>query len=391
MIIQLRNKFILLLILLYVSLRKCQHYSLLSSSITRRLEESLDFAKQCDICSYRNNTSNYNNHEYKEEDLVTVDAFYYIAWPEENWYIATGDWWLGPSLVDFFTNKHVNGKGRNETKVLVRIHILTYDDNTLIRGRSVGPPYYAYNLSDYQALYDVFHAMYIPNHMSLNTYHYEFLCFYRWIVYSEIVRNWNIANPNDPITRIITMDSDILFMKNVAELFHNVLNSITFIPGKKKEDFELTVLGLGAIHMWSPVGLHKYSDFIYDWYNDSKIDVKENIKSVLGKSKLNGEYHFSDMQLVEVFIKRDGKTRDSCFLHASSLQSNTNDVHSRYRHCLIDYLKCFPLINYSERGNRLITFNKTTMSLKGSHSDYPYCAMVRNTMNQPINTYLTNN
>jgi hypothetical protein len=58
------------------------------------------------------------------------------------------------------------------------------------------------------------------------------------------------------------MDSDILFMKNVAELFHNVLNSITFIPNRKKEEFELTVLGLGAIHLWSPVGLHKYSSYM---------------------------------------------------------------------------------------------------------------------------------
>jgi len=216
--------------------------------------------------------------------------------------------------------------------------------------------------------------MYIPNHISLNTHHYEFLCFYRWIVYSNIVRNWNIANPNDPISRIITMDSDILFMKNVAELFHNVLNSITFIPNRKKEEFELTVLGLGAIHLWSPIGLHKYSDFIYDWYNDSKIDVKENIKKYAGK--LMGEYHFSDMQLVDVFISRDRKTRDSCFLHASSLNDNANDGHSQYRHCLIDYLNCFPLINYSERGNRKINFNKTSLTLKGSHSEYPYCAMV---------------
>jgi hypothetical protein len=122
------------------------------------------------------------------------------------------------------------------------------------------------------------------------------------------------------------------------------------------------------------VGLHKYSEFIYDWYNDSKIDVKENIKKYAGK--LMGEYHFSDMQLVDVFISRDRKTRDSCFLHASSLNANANDGHSQYRHCLIDYLKCFPLINYSERGNRQISFNKTSLTLKGSHSEYPYCAMV---------------
>ena len=373
----LRNKlFVGILLLLYISLRKSQqHYKLLSSSITRRLEETIDFTKQCDICSYRNTSNSlHSNNEYKEEELVTIDAFYYVAWPEENWYIATGDWWLGPSLIDFFTNKFMNGRGRNEKKVLARVHVLSYDDNTLIRGRAAGPPFYVYNLSDFQAKYDVFHEMYIPNHMSLNTWHYEFLCFYRWIVYSEVVRNWNIANPNDPISRIITMDSDILFMKNVAELFHNVLNSITFIPNRKKEEFELTVLGLGAIHLWSPVGLHKYSDFIYDWYNDSKIDVKENIKKHAGK--IMGEYHFSDMQLVDAFISRDRKTRDSCFLHASSLNADANDGHAQYRHCLIDYLKCFPLINYSERGNRQINFNKTSLTLKGSHSEYPYCAMV---------------
>ena len=220
---------------------------------------------------------------------------------------------------------------------------------------------------------DVFHEMYIPNHMSLNTYHYEFLCFYRWIVYAEVVKNWNIANPNDPITRILTMDSDILFMKNVAQLFQSVLNSINFTPNRKKDDFELTVLGLGAIHLWLPKGLQKYSDFIYEWYNDT--NVKENIKKALNYNKLMGEYHFSDMQLVEVFIEKDNKTRDSCFLHSSTL-NDVNDAHSNYRRCLIDYLQCFPLINYSERGNRIITFNKTSLSLKGSHSNYPYCAMV---------------
>jgi hypothetical protein len=150
----LRNKlFVGILLLLYISLRKSQHYQLLSSSsITRRLEDTIDFAKQCDICSYRNtNNSIHSNNEYKEEELVTVDAFYYVAWPEENWYIATGDWWLGPSLIDFFTN-FMNGRGKNEKKVLARIHVLTYDDNTLIRGRAAGLPFYLYNLSDFQAV-----------------------------------------------------------------------------------------------------------------------------------------------------------------------------------------------------------------------------------------------
>jgi len=361
--------FQLLILLLILTQELTSSSSSSSSFINNR--KLVEFDKQCDICSYHNsNITIINNND---EELVTVDAFYYIAWPEENWYIATGDWWLGPSLIDFFTNKHINGKSRENTKLLARIHVLTYDDNTIIKGRAAGPPFYVYNLSDYQPIYDVFHEMYIPNHMSLNTYHYEFLCFYRWIVYAEVVKNWNIANPNDLITRILTMDSDILFMKNVAQLFQSALNSINFTPNRKKDDFELTVLGLGAIHLWSPKGLQKYSDFIYEWYNDT--NVKENIKKALNYNKLMGEYHFSDMQLVEVFIEKDNKTRDSCFLHASTL-NDVNDAHSNYRRCLIDYLQCFPLINYSERGNRIITFNKTSLSLKGSHSNYPYCAMV---------------
>jgi len=233
-----------------------------------------------------------------------VDLFTIITKPHEYAYISKGDFWLSLHLMQTLTNKDKNNSTNDSTNCInhhLRLHIFTDTRWIIDYGNDLG--YYMYNISSsnrgYRAADEIFMGMYRPNHHSINTVEYEYLCFFRWHLFRIVVDNWEDSHA--PINRIITMDSDAIITTDAFTLYNNLYLSLDY---NSENDFDLIVITPGAFHLWSVHGLRTYSDFIYSWYNASVDTVLANTKKVAGY--LYGRLHFSDMQvrisLLHIFI-----------------------------------------------------------------------------------------
>ena len=225
----------------------------------------------------------------------TVDLFTIISKPHEYVYIARGDFWLGLHLTTTLTSGSAAHSDPYCHEVSsLRIHIFTDTLWIMDHGRELG--YHMYNISSqnerFHALHDRFMQIYRPNHHSINTVEYEFLCFFRWHLFREAVEEWNNQRNQSPIKKIITMDSDAMILANANSLYSNMHISLDFLSA---DSFELIVVTPGAFHLWSPHGLRAYSDFMYEWYSHPVDKVTANTKLVAGY--LYGTLHFSDMQV----------------------------------------------------------------------------------------------
>ena len=228
------------------------------------------------------------------DQSCTVDLFTIISKPHEYVYIARGDFWLGLHLTNILTS----GSNAHSDALCLRIHIFTDTVWIMDHGRELG--YHMYNISSqnerFQALHDRFMQMYRPNHHSINTVEYEFLCFFRWHLFREAVDNWNNQRNQSSIKKIITIDSDAIILADANSLYSKMHSSLEF---SSADSFELIVVTPGAFHLWTPHGLRAYSDFMYDWYNHPVDKVTANTKLVAGY--LYGTLHFSDMQVRKTY------------------------------------------------------------------------------------------
>ena len=110
----------------------------------------------------------------------------------------------------------------------IRIHLITDSSSLIEFGRQYGPPLYLYDLKSYQPLIDTFVADYTPNHASVNDLWYESLCFYRWLVYSKIIKSWNLDHPFEPIRRILSLDTDIIILQDISRMIDRLLTGLSF-------------------------------------------------------------------------------------------------------------------------------------------------------------------
>lgn len=338
----------------------------------------------CDICSVHNrSTDNIHSSKYyekssKEKGKVifspTVDVFLIVTRPQDYKYIQNGNFWITPAVIKAFIKM-------NDT----RIHIFSETDAILRHGNSLGFPYFMHDMRSFQFLDVQFFGMYERNHHSINPMAYEYLCFYRWHLFRQAMQEWEKEYPASPMQRILTIDLDVLMLRNAAMFFEEVLQSLSLprntnysssfsTPLPIEFSFELIVIANGAVHLWSPHGLTAYSDFIYNWYNQSS-------EAVLAKTKKHAGYlfnvlHFSDMQMVKVFMDEKGETRNGCYVDAS-----LNGIWTRTssHQCLLDALGCIPMGRYDDMmKNNTLHFDNTTsnVQIRGRDEYLPYCLMV---------------
>ena len=122
------------------------------------------------------------------EDSI-IDMFTIISKPSEYAYISKGDFWLSLHLMNTLSSP-ANDSSR------LRIHIFTDTNWIMEHGQELG--YHMYNISSnnkrFRGLYNKFMDVYRPNHHSINTVEYEFLCFYRWHLFRSVMDDWNAQN-----------------------------------------------------------------------------------------------------------------------------------------------------------------------------------------------------
>lgn len=307
-----------------------------------------------------------------------VDVFLVVARPQDYKYISNGNFWIGPQLMQALSKN-------NDT----RVHIFTDTDDIMVRGTMLG--YYMYDMGKepFVSLNKHFFEMYEKNHHSINNVEYEYLCFYRWHMFRKVVELWE--NQVKPITRILTIDTDVVMLTNAAEFFHNAVAALHI--DQADNSFEVITISHGAVHLWTAAGLHSYSNFIYQWYNKSQADVLHTTKQNAGKynsmlfnliyyyllCRLNflgylyKRLHFSDMQMVGVYMRQSGKNlRNPCFAEPSLVniwRRNPNQG------CLFDTLGCIPMSRYDDmmHNNSVSWVNHRP---QGRDERYPYCLMV---------------
>jgi hypothetical protein len=164
---------------------------------------------------------------------LTVDIFTIISNPKDYQYIARGDFWVTFHLLVLYAPNNV------------RIHIYTDTQKIIDIGMAQG--YYMYDLRLMTELDNAFMSMYRPNHHSINTVEYEYLCFYRWHLFRNIIDNWGKMHSGEhykPIQNIITMDSDVVITMDPTKFYAQVLSSLKY---QSSNDFELIIIAPGKI------------------------------------------------------------------------------------------------------------------------------------------------
>ena len=194
-------------------------------------------------------------------------------------YVLNGDWW---AAVKFMMQNND-----------VRVHIITDSQQILNNISSLGQPYFGYDLKYFQNMNETFFQIY--KHVSVNTFTYEYLCFYRWFVFNEIVKLCAIHNSTHPIRKIITMDLDAIILTSPSTLFRNVLKFY------KMNVYDLTNIMMipGAVTLWSPKGLNQFTVFLRNCYDQSPQNfyVLANEFEV----KFEGRLHISDINFLRRF------------------------------------------------------------------------------------------
>lgn len=196
----------------------------------------------------------------------------------------------------------------------VRVHIvsdlpevlaLKFKDNDDGHG---GQRVFLYNVThDYESLRADFFDLYKDRHYSGNDVGYEFTCFFRWLLYDKIVQSPSYANMR--MSRIMTLDADVVFMNPVNVMFSRVISTLS--QGNCSQafhDFDVAVMGMGSVHLFSSTGLAKYAKYVLSLY-------KKDVSSVLDHAKKRGRRHYSDMDRMEEFVSENKRQRSFCLTH----------------------------------------------------------------------------
>lgn len=322
------------------------------------------------ICS-NSTQSTINSQGYSYfEDLI--DVMLIVTNRKEYGYISSGDFWYslqvmrGLSFCAFCSQPKL------------RIHIFSRDRIVLNQAAYLG--YIVHDLASpsLTSIKDDFMNRYSKNHFSVNDVEYEGLCFYRWLIFAHVVREWSKLEPNNPIRNIISFDSDVLMLMDLHLFRSRVLEVLEpkTVQSSRKDSisaipWELVVVLPGALHIWSAHGMVSYAQFINSWYSRDHESIKSNTKLIAGY--IGDTLHFSDMQMVEEFVKKDELKRSICL--SSVIETswrNRNPTQS----CFIQGLQCVPLNNYDSYNSVNYIEIYGNQSFKGQNDPYPFCLMV---------------
>jgi hypothetical protein len=321
----------------------------------------------------------------KQPPSVPLDVFIVVTAPSSDYeYYNDGSFIATPLLLRYFSRREED----------VRIHIFSKSDSMLDYAKSYG--FITHDMRDYEHLEQKFFELYKPNHYSINYVYYEFLCFYRWIMFAEMIKQWNEAaretgDRRRMIERILTIDSDVIVTMDANEFYNRIMNTIQHVYYEEDVTptaLELVVVYLGAVHLWSLKGMNNYAKFIMDWYSQPS-DV------ILQRTKQNAGYlykrlHFSDMNMINVFTKADTNTRNNCLTvyNVATTAIHTNR-RQEYHDCILNTLQCVPVGQYDlfVPGSRFFVEYNTSFATRGKDGQlrmtvrddkerYPTCLIV---------------
>ncbi len=212
-----------------------------------------------------------------------------------------------PSKVNLY---HENGEDFVSMKLLdhfggdeLRIHLV--GDRKRIHRHTNGlvSNIYYHDFFSFPETYHEFRHLY--KHQSVNPFEYEFLCFYRWILYSNIVERYSYLN----FSSILVMDTDVLVFDKVVNILEDIKTHT------KQVDMQMYMLIPGTFSFWTPKGIHKFSSYLTDVYKKNDLDLIQYIKthgSIFNENRpatiipydpnTNMYVHFSDMFALLAFI-----------------------------------------------------------------------------------------
>lgn len=320
----------------------------------------------------------------KSHDIEVVDIILLVHVPKKTVYkyFLDESFMASPLFTHFM---HQNKDNPQDNKV--RIHMFV-DSDEVKQHLSRFKFLYLHDMRDYQYLEDEFFALYKPNHHSINNVYYEFLCFYRWLLYDRMISDWNhnVTTNKDnynihkrsgpPIKHVLTIDSDVFLLVDVIDLFHRLFHASSVVFGQS--DIELVVLSPGAFHIWTSQGLQNYASFVHRWYNDTTDNILRRTKANTGI--LFHVLHLSDMGMIREFSLHNHHSRSFCFVQNQlHTLANVQATRSKLQNETIEILQCIPMGVYDNfiPGNPLqYHINRTFGVVQSEYEKYPYCYMV---------------
>jgi hypothetical protein len=160
---------------------------------------------------------------------------------------------------------------------------------------------------------------------SVTSFEYE-ITLYRWRIYADIILKWNADSSSVPIKRILSLDGDVLMLKNTAEWFNDVLLALT----KKEHHFtnnkgvvtvddsfyDIINISLGAIGLFSERGLLSFASYVDNWFLNATAGTHNTVFDTVAAAKQDksryGKY-LSDMMLQREFISLNTTISNNCY------------------------------------------------------------------------------
>ena len=132
----------------------------------------------------------------------------------------------------------------------------------------------------------------------------------------EIINLIDAGDENEPI---ITLDADVVFMQPVDMMYSRVISTLSQGNCSQAfEDFDVAVLGMGSVHLFSALGLSRYAKYIHDLYS-------KDVSSTFNHAKKRGRRHYSDMDRMEEFVQEDRRLRSYCLTHYEFMPEESVD------------------------------------------------------------------
>lgn len=203
-------------------------YSLLLLLLALSSFAKLQFHDSCDTRGYGMVNNSRTTPRNRTATIRTVDVFFTVeSQTRSHRYIYADHFWVVPILLERMARLQKQADGTVTTDT--RIHIFSSSDYILKKGQFMGDNIYMWDARIiHPAKQKRFFDFYSTVHFSVNVLEYEFLCFNRWHIYRWAMEWWNENHSDsEKMTRILTLDLDVVLFKNAAVFFDDILASLT--------------------------------------------------------------------------------------------------------------------------------------------------------------------
>lgn len=317
-------------------------------------------------CVPDRHTANTSFHQFAFSGSV-VDIFFVISGLKNYDFVDEGHFWVSLEAIRLLAARTSAGGAAEGWDT--RIHILADNAKVLSSTMQLGPPFYAHDMATMRNLSQPFFETYQRVHDSVNTLEYEFLCFNRWHLMQHIVSTSPFA-----MRRLLSLDLDVLLLVNASQLVDRVLHALRY---RSEEDFDVVVLGLGAITLFSADGLRAFSGYMSRYFARPVEEVAKAIKRYM--------HFFSDMMMMKEFLldasASSVQRKNACFELWRASDYYTHWKPQPNNACLLEMLQCVPMNGYREmltHDNQLSLRSGPDQQvlLQGSRETLPYCLIV---------------